>query len=107
MSLKDRVKHIIKKYGLTVTGIALSVGVIIGVIINSLKSGLSSVAKGVGNGLNILGKKLGQILPGMVGAISSFIFKTAGQVVGFLAQNAWLLIVAIVMYVIERYKNKK
>ena len=48
---------------------------VIGVIINSLKSGLSSVAKGVGNGLKTIGKKLGELLPGMVGAIASFIFK--------------------------------
>ena len=107
MSLKDRVKYILKKYGLTVTGIALSVGVIIGVIINSLKNGLTSVAKSTSNALKQLGTKLGQILPGMVGAIASFIFRTAGQVLGFVANNLWLLIVAVVMYVIDRYKNKK
>jgi hypothetical protein len=107
LPLRERVKQIIKRYGLTVTGIALSVGVIIGVIVNSLKSGLSSVAKGVGNGLKTIGKKLGQILPGMVGAIASFIFRTAGEVVGFLAKNVWLLIIAVVMYMVERYKNKR
>ena len=107
LPLKERVKQIIKRYGLTVTGIALAVGTIIGVIVSNLKSGLTSVAKGVGNGLKTIGKKLGQILPGMVGAIASFIFRTAGEVVGFLAKNAWLLIVAVVLYVVERYKKKK
>lgn len=107
LPLRERIKEIIKKHGLTVTGIALSVGVIIGVIINSLKSGLSSVANGVGNGLKAIGKKLGDLLPGMIGAIASYIFKTAGQVIGFLAKHAWLLIVAVVLYVVERYKNKK
>ncbi len=105
LPLRDRVKQIIKRHGLTVTGIALAVGTIIGVIVSNLKAGLINVAKGVGNGLKILGKKLGEILPGMVGAIASFIFRTAGQVVGFLAKNTWLLIVAVVMYVVERYKK--
>ena len=60
-------------------GVATAVSVIIGVIVSSLQSGLTSVAKGVGNGLKALGKKLGQILPGMVGAIASFVFRTAGE----------------------------
>jgi hypothetical protein len=65
------------------------------------------VAKGVGNGLKTIGKKLGEILPGMVGAIASFIFRTAGEVVGFLAKNAWILIVAVVLYFVEQYKKKR
>jgi hypothetical protein len=105
--LKQRIKDIFKKYGFTVTAVVTAVGVIIGVIIKSLTSGLATVAKGVGNGLKTIGKKLGQILPGMVGAIASFIFRTAGEVVGFLAKNAWLLIVAVVLYFVERYKKKR
>jgi archaellum component FlaC len=107
MPLKQRIKAIFKKYGFTVTAVVTAVGVIIGVIIKSLTSGLATVAKGVGNGLKTIGKKLGQILPGMVGAIASFIFRTAGEVVGFLAKNAWLLIVAVVLYFVEQYKNKR
>jgi hypothetical protein len=107
MPLKERIKAIFKKYGFTVTAVVTAVGVIIGVIVSNLTSGLASVAKGVGNGLKAIGKKLGQILPGMIGAIASFIFKTAGEVVGFLAKNAWLLIVAVVLYFVERYKKKR
>ena len=87
-------------------GVATAVGVIIGVIVSSLQSGLTSVAKGVGNGLKALGKKLGQILPGMVGAIASFVFRTAGEAIGFLAKNAWLLIVGVVVYFVEQVKRK-
>ena len=47
------------------------------------------------------GKKLG-----MIGAIASFVFKTAGEAVGFLAKNAWLLILAAVMFMIEKFKKK-
>ena len=104
LPLRERVKQIIKRHGLTVTGVA--VGTIIGVIISNLKSGLSTLAKGVGSGLKSLGAKLAAILPGMVGSIASFIFKTAGEVVGFVSKHAWLLIVGVVVYIVERIKKK-
>ena len=106
LSLKEKIKQIIKRYGLTVTGIALAVGTIIGVIISSLQSGLSAVAKGVGSSLKAIGKKLAAILPGMIGAIASFIFKTAGEVVGFLGKHAWLLIVGVVVLMVSQLKKR-
>ena len=72
----------------------------------NLKAGLTNVAKGVGNGLKEVGKKLGQILPGMVGAIVSFLFKAAGEAVGFLAKYAWLLILLVVTFAVEQFKKK-
>ena len=107
MSLRDRVKYIFKKYGFTVVAVMSAVGVVIGVIVSNLKKGLTSVGKGVGNGLKAIGKKIGEILPGMIGAIASFIFKTAGEVIGFLSKNAWLLIVAAVLYLVEQFKKKR
>ena len=106
MSLRDRVKSIFKKYGFTVFAVVSAVGLIIGVIVNNLKKGLTSLGKGVGGALKNIGKKIGEILPGMIGAIASFIFKTAGEAVGFLAKNAWLLILAAVMFMIEKFKKK-
>ena len=107
MTLRERVKAIFKKYGFTVFAVASAVGVVIGVIVANLKNGLTSLGKGVGNGLKTIGKKLGEILPGLVGAIASFVFRTAGEVVGFLAKNAWLLIVGVVIYLAEQFKKKK
>ena len=106
LSLRQRVKAIFKKYGFTVLAVASSIAVVIGVIVSNLKAGLTKVAKGVGNGLKELGKKLGEILPGMIGAIASFIFRTAGEVIGFLAKNAWLLIVGLVLLAVEQLKKK-
>ena len=106
LSLKDRVKAIFKKYGFTAFAVLSAVGAVIGVIVSNLKSGLSRLGKGVGKGFKAIGKKLGEILPGMIGAIASFIFKTAGDAIGFLAKNAWLLIVAVVVYFVEQVKNK-
>ena len=107
MTLRDRVRAIFKKYGFTVLTVASAVGVVIGVIVANLKNGLTSLGKGVGNGLKTIGKKLGEILPGLVGAIASFVFKTAGEVVGFLAKNARLLIVGVVIYLVEQFKKEK
>ena len=107
MSLRDRVKLIFKKYGFTVFAVVSAVGLVIGVIVSNLKKGLTSLGKGVGGALKNIGKKIGEILPGMIGAIASFVFKTAGEAVGFLAKNAWLLILAAVMFMIEKFKRNK
>ena len=106
MSLRDRVKLIFKKYGFTVFAVVSAVGLVIGVIVSNLKKGLTSLGKGVGGALKTIGKKIGEILPGMIGAIASFIFKTAGEAVGFLAKHAWLLILAAVTIMIEKFKKK-
>ena len=106
LSLRDRIKEIFKKHGFTVVAVVSAIGVVIGVIVSNLKAGLTKVANGVGNGLKELGAKLGQILPGMIGAIASFIFKTAGEAIGFLAKNAWLLIVGLVVLAVEQFKKK-
>ena len=107
MSLRDRVKLIFKKYGLTVFAVVSAVGLVIGVVVSNLKKGLTSLGKGVGGALKTIGKKIGEILPGMIGAITSFVFKTAGEAVGFLAKNAWLLILAAAMFMIEKFKRNK
>ena len=106
LSLRQRIKEIFKKHGLTAFAVATAIGTVIGVIVSNLKAGLTKVAKGVGNGLKELGKKLGEILPGMIGAIASFLFRTAGEVIGFLAKNAWLLIVGLVVLAVEQFKKR-
>ena len=107
MTLRDRVKAIFKKCRFTVFAVASAVGVVIGVIVANLKTGLTSLGKGEGNGLKTIGKKLEEILLGLVGAIASFVFRTAGEVTGFLAKNVWLLIVGVVIYLGEQFKKKK
>ena len=107
MTLRDRVKTIFRKYGFIVLAVASAVGLVIGIIVTNLKNGLTSLGKGVGNGLKTIGKKLGEILPGLVGAIASVVFRTAAEVVGFLAKNVWLLIVGVVIYLVEQFKKKK
>ena len=106
VSLREKVKNIFKKYGFTVAAVFLAVGTVIGVIVNSLTKGLKTVAAGVGNGLKELGKKIAGILPGLIGAIVSFFFKTAGSVISFLGKNAWLLILGVAVFTVERFQKK-
>ena len=107
MSLKDRIKEIFRKHGFTAVAVITAVSVVIGAIISNLKKGLTTLGKGLGNDLKDVNKKVGEILHGMVGAIASFIFKTAGEVVSFLGKHAWLLIVAFVLYVVEQFKRRR
>ena len=87
--------------------ILTAVGVIIGAIVPNLKNGLATLGRGMGNGLKAIGKKLGQILPGMLGATASFVFRTAGEVLRFLAKHAWLLIVAVVILLLNSLKRSR
>ena len=107
MFLRDRIREIFKKHGFTAVAVITAVSVVIGVIISILKKGLTTLGKGLGNGLKGIRKKVGEILPGMVGAIARFIFKTAGEVVSFLVKHDWLLIVAFVLYVVEQFKKRQ
>ena len=107
LTLKEKVKRIFKKYGVTVVGVFLATSAIITAIVEILSRRLGQVANGVGNGLKALGKKLAEILPSALGAVVSFIFKSAGEVVSFIGKNAWLLIVAVVVYLIEKVKSSK
>ena len=45
-------------------------------------------------------------LPGLIGSIVSFIFKAAGQAISFLAVHAWLLILAVVAFLVERVTKR-
>ena len=95
LPLRERVKNIFKKYGWTLQAVALAVGVV-----------LSALAL-AGQGLKTIGQKLGSLLPGLIGSIVSFIFKATGQVFSFLAEHAWLLIVAVVAFFMERMLKRR
>ena len=57
MLLRERVKEIFKKYGVTVTAIVLAAGVTIGAVIGAITNALKSMGKALGNGLTEIGKK--------------------------------------------------
>ena len=96
LPLRERVKNIFKKYGWTLQAVALAVGVVFSALALAGLNGLKAGTKAVGQGLKTIGQKLGSLLPGLIGSIVRFIFKAAGQVFSFLAEHAWLLILAVV-----------
>ena len=105
--LLERVKDIFKKYGWTLQAVALAVGVVLSALALAGLNGFKSGTKALGNGLKAIGKKLGSLLPGLIGSIVSYIFKAAGSVLSFLGEHAWLLILAVVAFFMERLLKKR
>ena len=107
LPLRERVKNIFKKYGWTLQAVALAVGIVLSALALAATNGLKAGTKAIGNGLKAIGKKLGSLLPGLIGSIVSYIFKAAGQVFSFLAEHAWLLILAVVAFFMERMLKRR
>ena len=107
LPLRERIKENFKKYGWTLKALFIAAGTVIGAyslyLITTIKNGVNTVS----NGLKETGKKVGSILHGLIGSIVSFTFRAAGQVISFLGQNAWLLILAVVAFLIERLTKKR
>ena len=57
---------------------------------SSFTNALKATGQQMANGLKMLGAKAVSALPGLIGSIVSFLFKTAGQAIGFLAEHTWL-----------------
>ena len=102
MPLREKVKAIFKKYGVTVTSIFLAAGVTIAAVIGTITNVLKKLGTDLGNGLKTLAAKAASALPGLIGAIVSFLFKAAGSAIGFLAEHTWLLILAVVAFLFQK-----
>ena len=105
--LLQRVREIFRKYGWTMQAVVLAVGLVLGALALAGLNGLKAGTKAVGRGLKAVGQKLGYLLPGLIGSIVSFIFKAAGQVLSFLGEHAWLLILAVVAFFMETLLKKR
>ena len=123
--LGDRIRELFKKEGITIASLAAAVGMTITAIAlgiaNAFKKVIPTptpgptpgppkpnipdkirdVLKKFGRFLLDLAKKGAAALPGLIGTIVSFILKTAGQAVGFLAEHLVLGLIAIVVIVFE------
>ena len=76
MQLFERVKEILKTYGLIVTAIVLAAGTDISAVIGAITNSMNSLDKGVGKGLQEINKK-----NSVIGSIVSFLFKAVGQAI--------------------------
>ena len=107
MPLREKIKEIFKKQGVTVTAIFLAAGVTIGAVLGTMARAFEKLGKDLANGLKTLEAKAASALPGLIGAIASFIFKAAGSVIEFLAEHTWLLILAVVAFVFEKQLKRR
>ena len=107
LPLRERVREIFKKYGITVTAIFLAAGVTIGAVVGAITNALKSMGNQLANGLKAVGAKAAAALPGLIGSIVSFLFKTTGQAISYLAEHTWLLILAVVAFIFEKYIKKR
>ena len=105
--LREKVKAIFKKYGVTVTAIFLATGVTIGTVLGTITNALKKLGTDLRNGLKTLGAKAASARPGLIGAIVSFLFKAAGSAIGFLAEHTWLLILAVVAFLFQKLMKKR
>ena len=64
--LREKVKDIFKKYGVTVAAIVVAAGVTIGAVVGAITNALKSMGKGIANGLKAIGKKTASLLPGLL-----------------------------------------
>ena len=89
MPTRERIREIFKKYGVTVTSIFLAAGITIGAVVGAINNATNKLGKNLGNGLKAIGSQAASVLRGLIGSIVSFLFKTAGQAIGFLAEHTW------------------
>jgi len=87
MPLREKIKEIFKKHGVTVTAILLAAGVTIGAVVSAVTKALKATGKAMAGGLKEIGAKLGSLLPGLIGQVVHFLFNTAAKAVGFLAEH--------------------
>ena len=120
-TLGEKIRTLFEEQGATILSILTAVGMAIGVLIEALlggpsmptatsTSGGTSGGDGKGSGarewiknkLKALSQLLGKLadkvlasLPGIIGAILSWILNRAKEVVGWLSQNLWALITGV------------
>ncbi|KAL9958220.1 hypothetical protein ACROYT_G035205 [Oculina patagonica] len=72
LPLRERIKEIFKKNGVTVTAIFLAAGVTIGAVIGAITNSLKATGKALGKGLSDVGSKVASALPGLIGSIAAY-----------------------------------
>ena len=102
LTTKEKIKRALLKYGVPLAfavGIASAVGVII-----SMLKGTGSAVKKVGAGLANLGKKMAATIPGLLGSALSLVLRTGGELLKFVGNNIWVLVVALGAVLLKRLR---
>ena len=118
-SLGEKIRTLFREQGITIASILTAIGMAIGVLVEALLPGGGGAAAASGGGepppkdekglkewvksklkalaslLGKLGMKAAEALPGIIGGIISWILNRAKDVVGWVSQNLWALVVGI------------
>ena len=118
-SLGEKIKTLFREQGITIASILTAIGMAIGVLVEALLRGGSAAAASGGGGepppkdekglkewvrsklkalaslLGKLGMKAAETLLGIIGGIITWILNRAKDVVGWVSQNLWALVVGI------------
>ena len=128
-SLGEKIRTLFREQGITIASILMAIGMAIGVLVEALLPGGGGAISG-GSGepppkdekglkewvrnklkalaslLGKLGMKAAEALPGIIGGIISWILNRAKDVIGWVSQNLWALVVGIggliYMYMVTR-----
>ena len=118
ISLGEKIRTLFREQGITIASILTAIGMAIGVPVEALLPGGAATASGEGgepppkdekglkewvrNKLKALASLLGKLgmntaeaLPGIIGGIINWILNRAKDVVGWVSQNLWALVVDI------------
>ena len=111
-----KIRTLFREQGITIASILTAIGMAIGVLVEALLPGGGAVAtsggpppkdekglkkwirnklKALASLLGRLGMKAAEALPGIIGGIISWILNRAKDVVGWVSQNLWALVVGI------------
>ena len=117
-SLGEKIRTLFREQGITIASILTAIGMAIGVLVEALLPGDGGAAaasggkpppkdekglkewirnklKALASLLGRLGIKAAEALPGIIGGIISWILNRAKDVVGWVLQNLWALVVGI------------
>ena len=116
-SLAEKIRTLFREQGITTASILTAIGMAIRVLVEALLPGSAAAASGGGEPppkdekglkewvrsklkalaslLGKLGMKAAEALPGIIGGIISWILNRAKDVVGWVSQNLWALVVGI------------
>ena len=114
-SLGEKIRALFREQGITIASILTAIGMAIGVLVEALLQGgaaatsggpppkdekglkkwIRSKLKALASLLGKLGMKAAEALPGIIGGIISWILNRAKDVVGWVSQNLWALVVGI------------
>ena len=115
-SLGEKIRTLFREQGITIASILTAIGMAIRVLVEallpgggaatasggplpkdekSLKGWIRNKLKALASLLGRLGMKAAEALPGIIGGIISWILNRAKDVVGWVSQNLWALVVSI------------